>query len=171
MTVDYRYCYTKAFKIAHARKTCLCYTLFAYIFLHQNLKSNILCGGGATCSWSSELSTSTKWKAFSQANKDYFTTGTMKWILMLCTSCKTSYKDSNPPVLAGNLPFSLNISGFPFSHNVLQVFETLTSQGKIMFSLFNQSFLAQFFAIFFVVSQPFLPFWLEHESVIGINRP
>ena len=23
-TVDYRYCYTEAFKIAHARKTCLC---------------------------------------------------------------------------------------------------------------------------------------------------
>ena len=158
MTVDYRYCYTKAFKIADARKTYLCYTLFAYIFLHQNLKSNILCGGGATSSWFSELSTSTKWRACSQASKDYFTTGAMKRILMLCTSCKTSYKDSNPPVLAGNLPFSLNISGFPFSHNILQVFETLTSQGKIMFSLFNQSFLAQFFAIFLWFLSHFYPF-------------
>ena len=158
MTVDYRYCYTKAFKIAHARKTCLCYTLFAYIFLHQNLKSNILCGGGATCSWFSELSTSTKWRACSEANKDYFTTTTMKWILMLCTSCKTSYKDSNPPVLAGNLLFLLNISGFPFSHNILPVFETLTSQRMIMFSLFNQSFLAQFFAIFRWFLSHFYPF-------------
>ena len=116
--------------------------------------------------WTLSLSlTSTKWRACSQANKDYLTSTTMKWILMLCTSCKTSYKDSNPPVLAGNLPFSLNISGFPFSPNILPVFETLTSQRMIMFSLFNQS------CHFLVVSQPFLPFWPEQESVIGTNRP
>ena len=132
--------------------------LRTYNFLHQNLKSNILCGGGATCSWFSELSTSTKWRACSEANKDYFTTTTMKWILMLCTSCKTSYKDSNPPVLARNLLFLLNISGFPFSHNILPVFETLTSQRTIMFSLFNQSFLAQFFAIFRWFLSHFYPF-------------
>ena len=132
--------------------------LRTYNFLHQNLKSNILCGGGATCSWFSELSTSTKQRACSEANKDYFTTTTMKWILMLCTSCKTSYKDSNPPVLAGNLLFLLNISGFPFSHNILPVFETLTSQRMIMFSLFNQSFLAQFFAIFRWFLSHFYPF-------------
>ena len=47
--------------------------------------------------------------------------------------------DSNPPFLAGNLPFSLNI---------LWVFETLPRRRKILFSLFNQSFLAQFFAVF-----------------------
>ena len=132
--------------------------LRTYNFLHQNLKSNILCGGGATCSWFSELSTSTKRRACSEANKDYFTTTTMKWILMLCTSCKTSYKDSNPPVLAGNLLFLLNISGFPFSHNILPVFETLTSQRTIMFSLFNQSFLAQFFVIFRWFLSHFYPF-------------
>ena len=132
--------------------------LRTYDFLHQNLKSNILCGGGATCSWFSELSTSTKRRACSEANKDYFTTTTMKWILMLCTSRKTSYKDSNPPVLAGNLLFLLNISGFPFSHNILPVFETLTSQRMIMFSLFNQSFLAQFFAIFRWFLSHFYPF-------------
>ena len=132
--------------------------LRTYDFLHQNLKSNILCGGGATCSWFSELSTSTKRRACSEANKDYFTTTTMKWILMLCTSCKTSYKDSNPPILAGNLLFLLNISGFPFSHNILPVFETLTSQRTIMFSLFNQSFLAQFFVIFRWFLSHFYPF-------------
>ena len=132
--------------------------LRTYDFLHQNLKSNILCGGGATCSWFSELSTSTKRRACSEANKDYFTTTTMKWILMLCTSCKTSYKDSNPPILAGNLLFLLNISGFPFSHNILPVFETLTSQRTMMFSLFNQSFLAQFFAIFRWFLSDFYPF-------------
>ena len=34
-------------------------------------------------------------------------------------------RDSNPPVLAGNLSFLANISGFPFSLNILPVFETL----------------------------------------------
>ena len=49
-------------------------------------------------------------------------------------------RDSNPPVLAGNLLFSTSISGLPFSLNMLPIFETLPSQRKIMFSLFNQSF-------------------------------
>ena len=139
----------------HLKRAYVTPCLRTYFFI-KNLKSNILCGGGATCSWFSELSTSTKWRACSQANKDYFTA--MKWILMLCTSFKTSYKDSNPPVLAGNLSFSLNISGFLFSHNILPVVETLTSQRTIMFSLFNQSFLAQFFAIFRWFLSHFYPF-------------
>ena len=144
----------------HLKRAYVTPCLRTYFFI-KNLKSNILCGGGATCSWFSELSTSTKWRACSQANKDYFTSRTMKWILMLCTSCKTSYRDSNPPphpVLARKLPFLLNISGFLFSHNILPVFETLTSQRKIMFSLFNQSFLAQFFAIFLWFLSHFYPF-------------
>ena len=48
--------------------------------------------------------------------------------------------DSNPPVLAESLPFLKNFSGLPFSLNIPLVFETLPSQRKIMFPLFNQSF-------------------------------
>ena len=33
--------------------------------------------------------------------------------------------DSNPPVLAENLPFLENISGLPFSLNILLVFDIL----------------------------------------------
>ena len=40
-------------------------------------------------------------------------------------------RDSNPPVLAGNLPFSVNISSLPFLLNILPVFETLPSQRKM----------------------------------------
>ena len=36
--------------------------------------------------------------------------------------------------------FQANISGLPFSHNILLVFETLPSQRKIMFSLVNQPY-------------------------------
>ena len=46
---------------------------------------------------------------------------------------KRNCGDSNPHVLE-------NISGRPFSLNILLVFETLPSQRKIMFPLFNQSF-------------------------------
>ena len=53
---------------------------------------------------------------------------------------KINFGDFNPPVLAENLPFLENISGLPFSLNILPVFETLPSQGKIMFTLFNQCF-------------------------------
>ena len=48
--------------------------------------------------------------------------------------------DSNPLVLAENLPFLENISGLPFLLNILLVFESLPSQRKIMFPLFNQCF-------------------------------
>ena len=44
--------------------------------------------------------------------------------------------DSNPLVLAENLPFLENISGLPFLLNILLVFDSLPSQRK-MFSLFN----------------------------------
>ena len=69
--------------------------------------------------------------------------------------------DSNPPFLARNLPFSVNISGLPFSLNILLVFETLPSQRKIMFSLFNQSFLARFFAVFLCFLNHFYPFGIR----------
>ena len=35
--------------------------------------------------------------------------------------------DSNPPVLAENLPFLENISGLPFPLKILMVFETRSS--------------------------------------------
>ena len=47
---------------------------------------------------------------------------------------KINCGDSNPPVLAENLPFFGNISGLPFLHNILLVFETVPSQRKIMIS-------------------------------------
>ena len=53
---------------------------------------------------------------------------------------KLNCGDSNPPILAENLPFLENIFGLPFSLNILLVFETLPSQRKIVFSLFNQPF-------------------------------
>ena len=53
---------------------------------------------------------------------------------------KLNCGDSNPPFLAENLPFLENIFGLPFSLNILLLFETLPSERKIMFSLFNQSF-------------------------------
>ena len=40
---------------------------------------------------------------------------------------KINCRDSNPLVLAENLPFLANISGLPFSLNILLVFETLPS--------------------------------------------
>ena len=40
---------------------------------------------------------------------------------------KLNCGDSNPPVLAENLPFLENIFGLPFSLNILLVFETLPS--------------------------------------------
>ena len=54
---------------------------------------------------------------------------------------KINCLDSNTPVLADNLLFLENISGVPFSLNILDllVFETRPSQRK-MFYLFNQSF-------------------------------
>ena len=53
---------------------------------------------------------------------------------------KINCRDSNPPVVAENLPFLENISGLTFSLNILVVFKTLPSQRKIMFALFNQFF-------------------------------
>ena len=66
--------------------------------------------------------------------------------------------DANPPILAGNLLFSANISGLSFFLNILRDFEILPSQRKIMFSLFNQSFLARFFAVFLWFPSHFYPF-------------
>ena len=80
------------------------------------------------------------------------------WCYALHVRLRTEIPTLPPPVLARKLPFLLNISGFLFSHNILPVFETLTSQRKIMFSLFNQSFLAQFFAIFLWFLSHFYPF-------------
>ena len=68
--------------------------------------------------------------------------------------------DTNPTILAGNLLFSENISGLSFSLNILPVFETPPSQRKIMFSSFNQSFLARFLAVF--------PWFLSHFYPFGI---
>ena len=51
---------------------------------------------------------------------------------------KINSGDSHPAVFVENL--RENIFGLPFSLNILLVFETLPSQRKIMFSLFNQSF-------------------------------
>ena len=59
-----------------------------------------------------------------------------------------------PPVLA-------NISGLSFSLNILPVFETLPSQRKIMFSSFNQSFLARFLAVFLWLLSHFYPFGIR----------
>ena len=58
-------------------------------------------------------------------------------------------RDSNPPVLARNLPFSAIISGLPFSLNILPVFKTslLTSLCSTILWRFSG------------VSQPFLPLW------------
>ena len=53
---------------------------------------------------------------------------------------KINCGDSNPPVLAKNLPFFGDIFGLPFSLNIFLVFETLPSQRKIMFCLFTRSF-------------------------------
>ena len=64
---------------------------------------------------------------------------------------KINCRASNLPVLAEKLPFLKNIPSLPFSLNILLVFETLPSQRKIMFSLFNQSFYhdsLQFLAVF-----------------------
>ena len=47
---------------------------------------------------------------------------------------KINFGDFTPPVLAENLPFLENISGLPFSLNILLVFETLPSQRKITVS-------------------------------------
>lgn len=47
-------------------------------------------------------------------------------------------RDSNPPVLAGNLPFSAIISGLLFSFNILLFFVTFFWQRKIMCSLLHQ---------------------------------
>ena len=69
--------------------------------------------------------------------------------------------DTNPPILAGKLLFSANISGLSFLHNILPDFETLPSQWKIMFSLFNQSFLAWFFAVFLWFLNHFYPFGIS----------
>ena len=66
--------------------------------------------------------------------------------------------DTNPPILAGNLLFLANIVGLSFSLNILPDFETLPSQRKIMLSLFNQSFLARFIAIFLWFLSHFYPF-------------
>ena len=55
---------------------------------------------------------------------------------------KLNCGDSNSPVLIGRKPpvFNLEIIfGLLFSLNILLVFETLPSQRKIMFFLFNQS--------------------------------
>ena len=53
---------------------------------------------------------------------------------------KINCRDSSLPVLAENLPFLENIFARPFWLNILLVFETLPSQRKKTFSLFNQSF-------------------------------
>ena len=66
--------------------------------------------------------------------------------------------DTNPPILAGNLLFLANIFGLSFSLNILPDFETLPSQRKIMLSLFNQSFLARFVAVFLWFLSHFYPF-------------
>ena len=74
---------------------------------------------------------------------------------------KLNCGDSNAPVLAENLPFLKDIFGLLFSLNIFLVFGTLPSYRKVMFSLFNQSFQHDFFAVFSffsVVSQPFFPF-------------
>ena len=47
--------------------------------------------------------------------------------------------DSNPPVLVVNLPFLENIFGLPFSLNILLVFETLSRERKIRFSLWGNA--------------------------------
>ena len=62
------------------------------------------------------------------------------WNVMTKIVLKINCRDSNSPILAENLPFLENISGLSFSLNILLVLETLPSQRKIMFSLFNQSF-------------------------------
>ena len=68
------------------------------------------------------------------------------WNVMAKIALKINCWDSNPPVLAENLPFLENTSGLPFPLNILLVFETLPSQRKIMFSLFHQY--QTFFAFF-----------------------
>ena len=63
------------------------------------------------------------------------------WNVLTKIVLKLNCGDSNPPVLAENLPFLENIFGLPFLLNILLlVIETLPSLRKIMFSLFKQSF-------------------------------
>ena len=49
------------------------------------------------------------------------------WNVMTKIVLKLNCGDSNPPVLAENLPFLENIFGLPFSLNIFLVFETLPS--------------------------------------------
>lgn len=71
--------------------------------------------------------------------------------------------DSKPPVLTENLLCLENISGLPFSLNILLVFETLPSQRKItscflcLTSLF--SVILCRFLLFFCGISAIFPFW------------
>ena len=80
-------------------------------------------------------------------------------------------RDSNPPAFAGNLPFSANISGLPFSLNILPVVENLPSQEKIKVMKFvYQSFLADDSLPFFCgFSAIFTCLACEHESAIIVG--
>ena len=70
-------------------------------------------------------------RGFKKANADDFLFLCSKKITSLNVMTKIVLKlncgDSNPPVLAENLPFVESIFGLPFSLNILLVFETLPS--------------------------------------------
>ena len=87
-------------------------------------------------------------------------------ILTEKNSCNEIPRRYQPYHFCWNFLFSANISGLSSSLNILPDFETLPSQRKIMFSLFNQSFLTQFFAIFLWFLAIFTLLVSEHEPAI-----
>ena len=121
------------------KDTCKCSQVFVEsVFIQINTSINL----GHGFKKANALIFRCRWRFVSLLRKDKVSECCWYnlWNVLTKIVLKINCGDSNPPVLAENLPFLENISDVPFSLNILLVFETLPSQKKIMFSLSNQCF-------------------------------